>query len=712
MATFLLEVGTEELPARFVDAALSQWRSRIPESLAEHHLTPTSLAFYGTPRRLAVLISGLSDRQPDQAVEYKGPSVQAGFKDGQPTKAAEGFARSRGVNAEDFEIRATDKGEFIFVKQTIAGRATTEILQELAMQWILGIEGPRLMRWADGDLRFSRPIHHVISLWDDQIIPLEIQTGSLKITSGRISQGHRILHPEPVKIPQASDYLTCLRQASIEPDPEVRRSQIQAQILAAAEQVNGFAEIYPDLLQEVVQLVEWPSAVVGQFDAEFLSLPPEVITTVMISHQRYFPIWKTSEAKELLPYFITISNGDPAKAKIIAAGNVRVIRARLADGKFFYQADLAKPLADYLPKLETVTFQEALGSMRAKVERITAIATDLCKQLKLNKTETTQIQRAALLCKADLVTQMVGEFPELQGIMGETYARASKEPDAVAQAISEHYLPKGAGDKLPQSLTGQVVGIADRTDTLVCIFGLEMLPTGSSDPFALRRAANAVVSMIWDAGLKLDLLMLLEQAVAHFGQVYEKAQPDRLRQNLQDFFLQRVRSLLEERQIDYDLINAVLGENDAEYTERGLRNLLELRDRAEFLQAIRQDGRLASIYETVNRASRLAAQGDLPTTQLTAAQVVKPNLFQKSSEQAFLDGLTQLAQTVKGKRDYNQLVKALQAIAPIVSDFFDGSESVLVMDSDPDIKANRLNLLGILRNYARQLADFGAIVKS
>jgi glycyl-tRNA synthetase beta chain len=710
MATFLLEVGTEELPARFVDAALAQWRSRIPESLSEHHLTHSEIGFYGTPRRLAVLISDLPDRQPDQDVDYKGPSVQAAFKDGQPTKAAEGFVRSRGVTLDDVEIRTTEKGEFIFVSQTIAGRPTPEILQELALQWIWGIEAPRQMRWADGDLRFSRPIHHLIALWDDQIIPLTIQNGSLTIISDRMSQGHRILHPDPVEIPHAKDYLTSLRNASIEADPEVRSNQIQKQIQAAAKSVKGVAEIYPDLLQEVIQLVEWPSAVVGQFDAEFLNLPPAVVTTVMVSHQRYFPIWKTADAKTLLPYFITISNGDPTKADIIAAGNARVVRARLADGKFFYQADLAHPLADYLPKLETVTFQEALGSMRLKVDRIGAIATDLCQQLKLKKAETTLIQRAALLCKADLVTQMVGEFPELQGIMGETYARASQEPDEVAQAISEHYLPKGAGDQLPQSLTGQLVGIADRLDTLVCIFGLDMLPTGSSDPFALRRAANAIISIIWEAGLKLDLGALIDQAVSRFD--YAKAQPEKLRQNLQDFFLQRVRSLLEEQQIDYDLMNAVLGDNDAEYTARALQNLLDLRDRAEFLQTIRQDGRLASIYETVNRASRLAAQGDLPTTQLNVTDVVTPKRFQKSSEQAFFDGLTQLAQSLKGKQDYNTLVKALAAIAPVVSDFFDGPESVLVMDNDPNIKTNRLNLLGVLRNYARQLADFGAIVKS
>lgn len=712
MATFLLEVGTEELPARFVDSALSQWRSRIPDGLREHHLNSEAIAYYGTPRRLAVMISGLPERQPDQTVEYKGPSVLAGFKDGEPTKAAMGFARSRGVGVDAFEIRTTDKGEFIFVTQTISGKPTLEILPDLALQWVLGIEGPRMMRWGNGDLRFSRPIHHLVALWNDEIVPLTLDTGAITLTSGRTGQGHRVLHPEPVQIPHAEAYLDCLRQAAIEPDPAVRQREIQEQVIAQAAQVKGWAEIYPDLLQEVVQLVEWPSAVLGQFDAEFLTLPPAVITMVMISHQRYFPVWKNQDAQELLPYFITISNGDPAKADIIAAGNARVIRARLADGQFFYQADLAKPLVEYLPKLETVTFQEALGSMRAKVDRIVAIATHLSTQLKLKKAESALVQRAALLCKADLVTQMVGEFPELQGVMGETYARASQEPEAVARAISEHYLPKGAGDQLPQTLTGQIVGIADRVDTLVCIFGLNLLPTGSSDPFALRRAANAILSLIWQAKLNLDLGAVLDQAVENFVEFYPQAQPQ-LRQNLQEFMMQRIRSLLEERQIDYDLINAVLGENDPEYTERALRNCGDVCDRAQFLQSIRGDGRLDTIYETVNRASRLAAQGQLPTTVLDPSPVIQPDLFQKSSEKAFWEGLKQLAKQLKGKTpNYDQLVTALQTIAPTVSNFFDGPESVMVMDADAAIQTNRLNLLGVLRNYSRQLADFGAIVKS
>ncbi|MBD1998188.1 glycine--tRNA ligase subunit beta [Leptolyngbya sp. FACHB-541] len=712
MATFLLEVGAEELPASFVDEALAQWRSRIPASLTEHFLTSEAIELYGTPRRLAVLIKGLPAQQPDREEEVKGPPAQAAFKNGQPTKAAEGFARSRNVELSDLQVRATDKGEFVFVQQKIPGRPTAEILTELIPNWIFSLEGRRFMRWGDGDLRFPRPIRWLVTLLDDTVLPITLVNGSESCTSDRTSQVHRVLHPQPIKISAASDYLASLRSGFVEADPEQRKTKIQSQVQVAAKELGGSASVSPDLLQEVTNLVEWPTAVVGKFDPDFLELPAEVITTEMESHQRYFPVLKQEDSTELLPYFITISNGDPTKSDLIAAGNERVIRARLSDGKFFFDADRTIPLEDYLPRLEKVTFQEDLGSVRDKVDRFSKIANRVAGQLQVNDAERELIQRAALLCKADLVTQMVGEFPELQGIMGQKYALTSGEPEAIATAIFEHYLPRGAGDQLPQTLPGQAVGIADRLDTLVGIFSLGMLPSGSSDPFALRRAANAIINITWSAKLPLNLDRLLEQVVADFSE--NRSTPAELLTQLQDFFLQRIRSLLQEDQIDYDLVNAVLGENDPEYTERALKDLLDVRDRAQFLQTIRQNKDLDTIYETVNRASRLAQQGDLDTVQLNPEVVVQPKLFQQPSEQAFYDALVQLVpqtEAAQAERDYQKLVNGLKQIAPIVSNFFDGPQSVLVMDSNPDIKRNRLNLLGLLRNHARVLADFGAIVK-
>ncbi|MEO1145922.1 MAG: glycine--tRNA ligase subunit beta [Cyanobacteria bacterium J06638_22] len=717
MATFLLEVGTEELPASFVASAINQWRSRIPADLKEQFLDPSDIKVYGTPRRLAVVIEGLPDRQADREEEVKGPSVKAAFKDGKPTKTAEGFARSRGVSVDDFEMRQTEKGEFIFVTLKISGRPTAELLTELIPQWIFGLGGKRFMRWGDGDQRFSRPVRWLVALLDDEVLPLTMENGAEAVTSDRRSEAHRVLHPDPISIPTASAYLETLRSAFVEPDPAQRRETIQAQATAVAAEVGGVAVIDPDLLEEVTDLVEYPTAVVGRFEPEFLEVPAEVLVMEMESHQRYFPVVKETGSKELLPYFITVSNGDPAKADIIAEGNGRVIRARLSDGRYFFDVDRKKPLEDYLPQLETVTFQEDLGSMRQKVDRIVQIAGHIARQLELAEGDRATIQRAALLCKADLVTQMVGEFPELQGVMGQKYALASNEPSAVADAVFEHYLPRGAADEMPQTLAGQVVGISDRLDTLVGIFSLGMLPTGSSDPFALRRAANAIVSITWEANLGLNLEQLLEQVMADFvaANLLPESKVETLRDQLRDFFLQRVRTLLEERGIDYDLNNAVLGEADRDYAERALQDLLDVRDRAQFLQSIRENGALDRIYETVNRSARLAKQGDLGFESLDPAPLIQPKLFEKTSEQGFYDSLVKLlpqTQAAQAERDYQKLIDALEAITPTVNNFFDGEDSVLVMADDPDVRRNRLTLLGLLRNHARVLADFGAIVKS
>lgn len=715
MANFLLELGTEELPASFVASSAQQWQRLVPATLSEQFLTNKSIHVYATPRRLAVLVKGLPLQQLDREEEVKGPPATAAFKDGKPTKAAEGFAKKQGVEIDALEVRATDKGDFVFVLKKIPGRMSADILAELVPLWISKLEGKRFMRWADGDLKFPRPIRSIVALLDDTVLQITLVSGSDTIKSDRISQAHRVLHPSQVSIPQAEDYVECLRAACVEVDRTQRKTQIQAQVEAAATKQGGYADITEDLLEEVTDLVEWPNAVVGKFDDEFLILPPEVITAIIVTNQRYFPILKSPDFPELLPYFITISNGDPAKSAIIAAGNERVVRARLADGQFFYKADLAKPLEDYLPKLETVTFQEDLGTVRAKVDRLCKIASLIANQLQVTAEENLHIARAALLCKADLVTQMVYELPEMQGIMGQKYALASGESEAVATAIFEHYLPKGAGDNLPQTLTGQIVGIADKLDTLVSIFGLGMLPTGSSDPFALRRAANAIVNIIWAAQLPVNLHQLLAEVVAEFTAIRPETSPE-LKSQLSEFFLQRIRTLLqEEKNIDYDLVNAVLGENDPEYTERALRDLLDALERALFLQQIRNDNTLDKIYETVNRSTRLAAQGDLDKIELEPKTAVKPELFQKSSEPAFYDALVQLVpqtQLSKQTRNYQLLVDSLTEIAPTVSNFFDGPDSVLVMDADAEIKRNRLSLLGLLRNHARVLADFGAIVKS
>jgi glycyl-tRNA synthetase beta chain len=709
--TFLLEIGTEELPADFVANAIAQWQSRIPKSLTDNLLTPESVQVYGTPRRLAVLIKGLPSQQPDREEAIKGPPAAAAFKDGQPTNAAIGFAKKQGLEVSALTIEATDKGDFVFVQKKTPGRPAQEILPELVLNWLNNLEGKRFMRWGDGDLRFPRPIRWLVALLDQEILPLQLVNGSTTLNSDRVSWGHRVLHPEIISIKQAKDYQENLRSAFVIVDPEERRQIITEQVKIAAKSLEGSAEIYPDLLSEVVNLVEYPTAVIGKFDTEFLKLPTEVITIVMVTHQRYFPIKKTDG--NLFANFITIANGDPKKAELIAEGNARVIRARLADAQFFYQADCDQSLESYLPQLETVTFQEELGTMRDKVDRIIEIAQQIAEQLNLDPKNCQEIESTAMLCKADLVTQMVYEFPELQGIMGKKYALVSGESREVSNGIFEHYLPRNVEDDLPESLTGQVVGISDRLDTLVSIFGLGLLPTGSSDPFALRRAANAIVNITWSANLGINLEQLLTQISADFLTAHsDKNSPLEL---LKNFFIQRIKTLLEdELKIDYDFVNAILGDNDPDYTTRALENLLDVRDRAQFLQQIRSNGQLERIYETINRSTRLASKGNLDLQALNPQSVINPGLFVKSSEKAFYDALIALVPiTEKAQRDrnYQYLVEGLGEIAPTVASFFDGTDSVMVMDENLEIRANRLNLLGLLRNHSRVLADFGAIVK-
>jgi glycyl-tRNA synthetase beta chain len=716
MPSFLLEVGTEELPASFISEAVEQWRSRIPQSLDSFALKSDKISVYATPRRLAVLITGLPLQQADREEEIKGPPAQAAFKNNQPTPAATGFARKQGVEVSQLEVRETDKGDFVFVKKRITGQPTTEILQQLVPQWIFGLEGKRLMRWGNGDIKFPRPIRWLVALWDREVLDIELVNAEEKIKSDRTSRTHRVLHPQPISIPDADSYVESLAAGFIKVDPETRQQEITAQIQKESQNLNGFAAIYPDLLEEVTNLVEFPTVVVGKFDDRFLELPTEAIATVMVTHQRYFPVFKDEQATELLPYFITISNGNPAQKATIAAGNERVIRARLADGEYFYKADLAHPLVSYLPKLEKVTFQEQLGSVSDKVNRIKTIAQSISQQLNIPETEAQQIQRTAQLSKADLVTQMVGEFPELQGVMGQKYALASGEDSQVATGIFEHYLPRNAGDRLPETIVGQVVGISDRLDTIVSIFGLGMLPTGSSDPFALRRAANGIINIIWSGNLAINLQQLIEDVAQDFQKLRPETNLSELISQLREFCFQRIKTLLqEEKQIDYDLVNAVVGEDDVEYRDRVFQNLLDTRDRALFLQQIRNNGTLEEIYSTVNRSTRLAAQGDLDKQQLEPEKLVNPELFEKASERNFYESLIEIVPQTKlaqSHRNYQLLVDSLSAIAPVVSRFFDGDDSVLVMDPNPNIKLNRLNLLGLLRNHARILADFGAIVKS
>jgi glycyl-tRNA synthetase beta chain len=708
MASFLLEVGTEELPASFIVDALRQWQERIPKNLDEHQLTTSKVSVYGTPRRLAVLIEGLPIQQSDRSLELKGPAVGSAFvkgdPQGEPTKALLGFVKSKGIEIQDIFIKETDKGAFVFANQQIVGRETIDILQELAPTWITGLEGKRLMRWGNGDLKFPRPIRWLVSLFNSKILPITLEN----VQSDRISQGHRVLHKRPVIIDTAKDYVATLREAFVVVDGKERQKHIVTQINSIVELFGGKAEIPEDLLEEVTYLVEFPTAVIGEFEREFLELPQPVIKTEMVSHQRYFPVHSVDNPDQLLSRFITISNGDPDKSRLIAAGNGRVIRARLSDGKFFYDSDRAVHLETFLPLLEKVTFQADLGSVTEKVSRIRAIAKSVIasiSNLELLEADLILIDRTAQLAKADLVTQMVKEFPELQGQMGYYYALSSGEPISVATGIREHYQPKGAGDTLPTSLTGKIIAISDRIDTLVGIFGLGIIPTGSSDPFALRRAATGVVQIVWDSGFALDLPKLLQAAIAIYAEKNLLAKPtETVLENLHKWFKQRYETILADQGIEYDLVNAVSGTEDLAYTLQGLSNLNRIKERAHFLQKSREDATLSAIYEPIVRASRLAVQGNLDSVTVDVKSIINPETLTEPAEQ----NLYQAISALPSQPSDEQLMQGIRAIAPVLAKFFD---EVLVMAEDPQVRQNRLNLLGIIRNYSRQLADFSAILK-
>jgi len=706
MASFLLEVGTEELPAGFIVDALRQWQERIPKSLHEHQLTTSKVNVYGTPRRLAVLIEGLPVQQSDRCIELKGPALGSAFANGdpnsEPTKALLGFTKSKGIDLKEIFIRETEKGAFVFANQQIVGRETTTILQELALTWITGLEGKRLMRWGNGDLKFPRPIRWLVSLFNSKVLPISLEN----VQSDRISKGHRVLHPRSVIIDTASDYVETLREAFVLVDGNERQKHILTQVHSIVELFGGKAEVPDDLLEEVTYLVEFPTVVIGEFEREYLELPPPVIKTEMVSHQRYFPVYSVDNPEQLLPRFLTISNGDPDKSRLISVGNGRVIRARLADGKFFYDSDRSVHLETFLPLLEKVTFQAQLGSVAEKVERIRAIAKLVIQSisnLQISEVDDQLIDRTAQLCKADLVTQMVKEFPELQGQMGYYYAISSQEPLAVATGIREHYQPKGASDSLPTSLIGKIIAISDRIDTLVGIFGLGIVPTGSSDPFALRRAATGVVQIVWDSNFALNLPQLLQGAISIYAEKNLLAKPiSEVLENLHKWFKQRCETILTEQSVEYDLVDAVMGGEDTDYTLQSLSNLKRIKERAFFLQESRNEKTLGEISEPIVRASRLAVQGDLDTTTLDIAATIDPETLIESAEK----DLYQAIATLPSQPSDRQLMEGIKSLSPILAKFF---EDVLVMAEDPQVRRNRLNLLGIIRNYSRQLADFRAI---
>ena len=719
MATFLLEIGTEELPADFAGSALEQLEQRVRRDLAEARISSGSIRVDGTPRRLALRLEDLPERQEDRSEERKGPPAQQAFRDGLPTPAAVGFARRCCVDPEALEVRDTDKGAFVFARTLERGRVTAEVLAELAPIWIWSLQGRRFMRWGNGESRFSRPIRWLVALLDGAVVPITLADCDPPVRSDRLSRGHR-LHADPLVIDSAASYGPTLAAADVQVDRPARATAIRQAITTAAEAANARPDLPDSLFEELVDLVESPRLIEGAIEERFLALPPEVLSTVMRAHQRYVPLQRRDApadplaleaGSQLLPRFLCIGNGLDAATATIRRGNERVLRARLADAEFFLAADRSTASIDRREQLARVTFAEGLGSLRDRVERLEWCTDVLLERLPLAAPIAHHSRRAAHLCKHDLVSQMVGEFPELQGVMGGKYLLAEGEPREVALAVLEHYLPRGAGDALPGSDAGAVVALAERLELLLSIYAKGERPTGSSDPYALRRAGNGLLQILWERGWRLDLPDLMQRCTTQWAVLFPAFQVDSgtLAAELAEFLRQRLVSLLEEEGFPVDVVQSVAGEGLG--LERVLADPADARRRAELLQVLRRSGELAAVQAVVQRASRLAEKGTLASGVCSPSGVVEPALFEKGSEAAMLEVLRQLEPVITGNDPdrYRLLARGLAESSSTLAAFFDGADSVLVMAEDPAVRSNRLNLLGVLRNQAAVLADFNRL---
>ncbi len=719
LPTFLLEIGTEELPADFARLALPQLESLVQRDLAAARLSHGPVVCTSTPRRLALLVPDLPNSQDDQAEERKGPPASAAFQDGVPTPAAQGFASRCGVDASQLEVRETPKGPFVFAVVHQAGQPTAEVLAELIPQWITTLQGRRFMRWGHGESRFSRPVRWLVALLDGAVVPVQLMDSDPPVSSGNRSRGHR-LRDQAVEIANAQSYAQALATAGVEVHREDRRAWIHQQVQQAATGLGAKPDCPESLLDELTDLVESPVLIQGDVDPHYLSLPAEVLSTVMRSHQRYVPLVREGAridplaldaTESLLPSFLCIGNGLPAASATVKRGNERVLRARLADAEFFVQADRAVASIDRRSQLARVTFAEGLGSLLDRVERLEWLTDVLLEAIALPDPTADHARRAAHLCKHDLVSQMVGEFPELQGVIGGKYLLAEGEPRAVSLAVLEHYLPKGAGDALPSSEAGAVVALAERFELLLSIYAKGERPSGSSDPYALRRSGNGIVQILKDQGWHFDLVGFLVRATTHWSQLLPHCQVDAaaLAAELAEFLRQRLVNQIEEDGIDADLVQAVAGDPAA--AARVLEDPADVSLRAALLVDLRRRGELPAVQAVVTRAARLAEKADLAPGVVSAKGVVDPALFEQPSEAAMLEVLNALEPMALAPSadTYGALAQGLSASAEALAAFFDGDQSVMVMVDQPAIRANRLNLLAILRNQAYVLADFSRI---
>ena len=714
MEKLLFEIGTEEIPAKFMPGILKQLKELAAAKMQELRIPFEDITVYGTPRRMALIAGGVAETQADVVVEAKGPSVKIAYVSGAPSKAAQGFARGQGVDVKDLVVR----DNYVYAVKHLAGQPVVELLPGLLMDILTSLSFPKTMRWADYEFRFVRPIRWMVALFGDQIIPVEI----CGVKSGKFSMGHRFMQQSlkaaaesqgllsaalskvgnkvysalagvkgAVEIPSAGDYKKVMYDNFVMVDQDERRALILQQIKDLAAQNGGEAEINEDLLEEVNYLVEWPTALCGKFEEKFLSLPKECIITPMREHQRYFPV--LDEDGNLLNKFITVRNGGSEHLDIVTHGNERVLRARLSDAEFFFNEDRATKLEDRLEKLKTVSFQEGLGNMYDKSERLVKMA-EMLRFAINTPVDEEELRRCALLCKTDLVTGMVIEFTELQGVMGREYALLDGEKPEVATGIFEHYLPRFAGDALPATTIGRIVGIGDKLDNICATFSRGLAPTGSQDPYALRRQALGVINILLDANYHISLAKIIA------GTLYlldiKPEETGKLVPQIMEFFKQRLRNLLMDQGIRYDVIDAV-------FADKRNDDMVDLAVRCKALAAYVEAGNAEPLVQVSVRVSNLCKK-------IEKEVAISGALFKDESENKLHEVVAAVSKEIIPEivlYDYAAVLKAGEKVIEPVNTFFD---NVMVMDEDENVKNNRLAMLGEVRGIVNAVGDLSLLV--
>lgn len=682
---FLVEIGTEELPPKALKTLATSFADNVEAELNQAGLSFDKIEWFAAPRRLAVKVLNLATQQPSKEIEKRGPAVSAAFDaEGKPTKAAEGWARGCGITVEQAERIATDKGEWLIHRAKIEGQPTKNLLNDIVANALAKLPIPKPMRWADKTVQFIRPVHTVTMLLGDELIEGEI----LGVASARTIRGHRFLGEKEFEIQHADQYpqLLC-EKGSVVADFNERKAEILAKSQAKATALGGVADIEESLLEEVTSLVEYPNVLAAKFEERFLAVPAEALVYTMKGDQKYFPIY--DKDGRLLPHFIFVSNINPEDPTAIIEGNEKVVRPRLTDAEFFFKTDLKQKLVDRLPRLETVLFQQQLGTLKDKTDRIEQLAGEIAKQI---GTDEAKAKRAGLLSKCDLMTNMVFEFTDTQGVMGMHYARHDGEDEEVAVALNEQYMPRFAGDELPKSLVASAVALADKFDTLTGIFGIGQAPKGSADPFALRRAALGALRIIVEKNLPLDLEDLVKKSAALFG---DKLTNQNVVADVVDFMLGRFRAWYQDEGIEVDVIQAVLARRptrpaDFDARVRAVSHFRTL-DSAEALAAANK------------RVSNILAKADAAIGEINLTVCVEQ--AEKALAEAVLALRTEV-QPLIAQGDYTTVLDKLANLRAPVDSFFD---NVMVNAEDPALRQNRLAILNTLQGLFLQVADISVL---